>query len=498
MKTDFYILNATTVPENYSWDIGIPLETEVTTSVANTTTLYASGYAPALRVYFYNNSESDTISYPTVMYNWNFGDYYNSISNFVSLTCVSVIDHLYIMPGRYTVTLNHIQTTEGTNLNPAITNLLCLGKYDVNWYWDSLASGLENATTWDQTMRNPAASATPFRIKQWSDGILTQTGPCFQKYCKYWTWSDLDINGANPLNWSDTFTDAQFEKQWAFERNDTICTVEDATFLTTLDSIESSITKVVIDVKELPPVANMYCVTQPVTGVSPLTVKLTPRTSKCGSFPIDKIVWDFGDGSPLKTITRYASPTGSDVEQSGYFISDPLDVRNYDVIHTYKRTQNTYPVFYPSLTCYSSCTHTSDSCSITIGPISLPQAPTSIELTKIRNSSKVALYVFDIDNNIVFTTNAANQQISTPTIAVNMPQAPLRSSNETQATYYGNPAVSAYPPVYIPACGDLPSFVSDYFLATEDNTPEDDNLPTDDETGDGIPIETQTELTIIP
>ena len=128
----------------------------------------------------------------------------------------------------------------------------------------------------------------------------------------------------------------------------------------------------------------------------------------------------------------------------------------------------------------------------------MPQAPTSIELTKVRNNSKGNLYVFDVNNNIVFTTNAANQQTSTSTIAANIPQAPLRSSNEAQAVYYGNPAVSAYPPVYIPTCGDLPSFVSDYFLATEDNTPEDDNLPTDDETGDGIPIETQTELTIIP
>jgi hypothetical protein len=101
----------------------------------------------------------------------------------------------------------------------------------------------------------------------------------------------------------------------------------------------------------------------------PLTVTITPRYTLTGSFPIEKIVWDLGDGSPLITKTRWDNNTSFPFVTSGAMSADPLDPRNFDIVHTYTKPDNSVYSFYPSITAYTYSTGSSDACSITIGPI---------------------------------------------------------------------------------------------------------------------------------
>jgi hypothetical protein len=337
----------------------------------------------------------------------------------------------------------------------------------------------------------PSASANPPRPKWWDSE--TQ---CFQKYCKFWSWYDLAnySDSANPTRWAETITDADFEKLWMYEDNETNCTVEKARYLDTIEVNEQTAIKpFCIEVKELPPIAEISCVTSS-TGTTPHTVTLSPTGCQPGSFPIDRIDWDFGDGTPIITHTRYVLPTGTNILYNGKFASDPADVRNYNITHTYIRNSKTYPVFYPSLTCYSANTNTHDSCSTTIGPISLPDVPNT-NLIKVRNTVRGNLYVFDINNSVTFSTSIP---VTTEPIIFTTPKNRLLITSETTNPYFGNPNFNIYPPIYIPTCVLLASDLlpTTDILTTEDSNPNDEDLLIDSE--DGIPIVTNLDFFIEP
>jgi hypothetical protein len=134
MQTDFYILCAQTVPENYTWDLGAPLVSLPTTQAVFTTISSASGYAPALNVIFANNSISDS-NFNLIDYSWDFGDFYNDSNNFISLSCVSLVQHTYVMPGRYSISLRHVQSRGREELDQTGNSLICRGKYNLRWFW---------------------------------------------------------------------------------------------------------------------------------------------------------------------------------------------------------------------------------------------------------------------------------------------------------------------------------------------------------------------------
>ena len=113
----------------------------------------------------------------------------------------------------------------------------------------------------------------------------------------------------------------------------------------------------VCTVQEILPKANLYSVTQPTTGYAPFSVRLTARTTIPGSFPVDRILWDFGDGSERLLVSRYYNEPNSNLIFTNILSSDSQDPRNYDVLHTYTRECDTYPVFYPSITAFSSSTN---------------------------------------------------------------------------------------------------------------------------------------------
>ena len=472
MKVDFEILSAFGVPENYIWDKGIPYLTEAVYTSAFTTQNYVSGYAPGLAVRFKNTSIPEE-GFDNINFEWNFGDYYNDTTNTAVLTTLEDVEHNYILPGVYTVSLKLNQTRSVEELDETGNSLLCRGKYNYRWFWDETNCGKETALTWDQI------NCGEEKEKQWDDEL-----GCFEKYCKIWSWKDLSDSGQNPVKWNQSSTDADFVKKWYYEVNDSVCSVENADFLSTTNSLEQTVIKsYIVELVETPPIASICCVTTPLTGYSPFTVRLTPRFCKTGSFPIDRIDWDFGDGSPIKTISRYTVLTGSEVIYTDALPVDPPDVRNYDVLHTYRRFKNTYPVFYPSLTCYSSSTNTSDACSIPIGPIALSSISSETHLIKNRNTLKGNIYTVGVGKNISFLTT---QEQDLGTVAPNIPPNVIRNGCDGPPLgYYGNPG-DVYP------FGDI---LPPRYITTEDSTPEIlyDNL------GDnGVPINTEENLIFVP
>lgn len=207
--------------------------------------------------------------------------------------------------------------------------------------------------------------------------------------------------------------------------------------------LSNSITKPVCVVQEVPPKANLYSVTQPTTGQAPLSTRLTARTTIPGSFPVDRILWDFGDGSERLLVSRYYNKPNSNLVNNGVFTSDPEDPRNYDVLHTYSRKCDTYPVFYPSITAYSSSTNTLDTCSLTIGPVLLSTTDAQFHILKGRNTTYGNLYSAELDKNITFvaTQSAVGRTYSlTPTVPPNL----IRNSFGQPVLSLGNPGTDYY------------------------------------------------------
>jgi hypothetical protein len=102
---------------------------------------------------------------------------------------------------------------------------------------------------------------------------------------------------------------------------------------------------------------------------SPYKVKLTARNVLPGSFPIERIDWDLGDGTPIKSQKRWAINTDTEFEYSDVFFADWRDPRNYDINHVYETSPGSNLTFYPSLTCYASSTGSYDCVKGIVGPI---------------------------------------------------------------------------------------------------------------------------------
>jgi hypothetical protein len=442
MFTQFQILSGATVPSNYSWDQGTPF-TNVNTSVSTTNSLYISGYAPGLKVTFKNNSITDPKTSYT-RFDWNFGDYYNNTSNSISLNCNQNLEHIYVMPGIYNVTLNHNQTKTKQDFNYVENANYCIGKFDFLWFWDNMSCLSGDSMTWDETSCNAEYA------KWWDKEEL-----CFGKFCKIWNWLDLRSKtnqGTTPITWEQTYTGAQYEKKWAIELNSTICNPRiDMTYINTLVTEEQTYTITnTVEVFEIKPKAYLYSYTQPVTGYTPFSVHLTPRFTVSGSFAIEKIDWDFGDGTPIQTVWRRQPPDLTLFTYTSTFSADVNDPRNYDTIHTYKRALNTYPVFYPSITAYSGSTNSSDACSLLVGPISLSSISSKIHILKSKAQTNNNFYALQVDKNTTFVTTQTSDSSKPylPTIP-NNPIKPIESP--LPLTYKGNLG-NNYPPPYNPQC----------------------------------------------
>lgn len=431
METNFNIISATTVPENYSWDTGLPFDSSINTVPAYSTTNYTSGYAPGLKVKFNNLSRISAIV-RNLSYNWNFGDYYHDTTNFVTTTGVDVVEHIYVMPGKYSVTLNALETLP--ELNTLVANdRFCLGRHKVRWFWDDLKTTTLNNITWDETrcIKLQTTPSNRFKPKTWGNEYA-----CLGKYCKAWSWLGNIRQTAQlgAVKWNETQTEAEFVKKWQFEPNNIECDADEAIEPFSVTTIKPFIVEVV----EKPPIAGMYSVTQPLTGDLPFVVELSPKFCKTGSFPIDRIDWNFGDGSPTITITRYTPPVNQAFVRGvpTPYPDDINDVRNYNVRHTYNIVKDTYPLFYPSLTCYSANTNTHDACSLTIGPLSIPYEPDTFKVVKSRNTTNGNVYALEIDDNITFITTASAIKEPIKNIIFNVPENPIKNTLNLPSTLF--------------------------------------------------------------
>jgi hypothetical protein len=475
MGASFYIdyTKCVTVPFQtnktpYTWDKGTPLVGSNTDTPTYTSESLSGnniiqheniiGSAPGLTVTFVNTSTKD-INGDYVEYTWNFGDYYNDSTNVAVLTCTGTVQHTYIVPGNYDVTL----TQKIVVRPPVAASTLCVSTYDRSWNWDSLTKSTNNGVTWDNTSITkpyvPPVSKTgalAYGPKAWYNDIL-----CFQKYCRAWSWFALSKKSSTPVYWKDTRRGASLQKKWIYEPNTTVCNVPTTRRVSVSSVYISTATKYSDSyslIQVLPgtkPVAGMSCMTRPLTGITPYTVRLSPSATVCGAFPLDRIEWSFGDGTPNKIVNRFTKfDSDNTIIFTNTFSADPLDVRNYDILHTYTRDINTYPVFYPSLTCYSATTNYYDSCSVTVGPILVPQKPVNAHLVKLRNTNEGNIYAFDIDSAVSINTNTPSN--NTQQITQNIPSAPIRDSfgvTQTYKGYTGTRTVSGtiipdFPPAY--------------------------------------------------
>ena len=230
-----------------------------------------------------------------------------------------------------------------------------------------------------------------------------------------WQWDNLVQNTNNtsltvklcgaPLTWDDLSCYSPRGATWnftkSFFRGDLLNINIDVANYT----VEKHFT---VKVLERPPEAYLLAIDpserdKPIVNItefpSPITVQLTPRFTKCGSFPIEKIMWDLGDGSPVIIQRRWAPSLTSPFYYTGAIKEDADDPRNYDVIHTYNKTPNSPFCFYPSITAFSSSTSTSDSAATIIGPLKFrPFDPSTFRLLQSDLTDDGKIIIGQVEN----------------------------------------------------------------------------------------------------
>lgn len=394
MSATFDFLSIRTVPSTYSWDlnairegINFPVITDsslLSSTSTNSQGVEYFGYAPFVSLSLSSSVGSLSPSAVAVRRVTDFGDYYNSESNILVSPTLSneAFCHNYIMPGLYSIKMTRTEYTliesQGGGVGCIyIQPLTDIERFPLSWQWYNFLcespSQYNTPVTWQET-----------EFQQPEQLVWSETyGPCYSINANTsqtsWTWNNVTCNlTANPLGndtkWDDTKCDAPLNIRWD-QIAGSAC--QSSTTQYTLSATSQTFTKeLYLKVIEIPPKCYLSTINAPVDKTSPYTVRLTARYTRCGSFPIEKIVWDLGDGSPLLVQRREIPNTDPRFTYSTNptpFNTDWKDPRNYDVIHTYNRTSRSQFSFYPSITAYASSTGTSDCAAIIIGPLKLSE-----------------------------------------------------------------------------------------------------------------------------
>lgn len=465
MSSTFDIFSIKSVPSSYSWDKGTPIldfgdfvtELSACSAVSNNDGgVEYVGYAPFVFVSLSSAPGNVGETSVALRRTADFGDFYNSDSNFVTFPTLSneLFCHAYIMPGLYTVRFERTEYIEVTE--EAFTAFgACLQKHCIDWSWKTLANCTpELSVTWSSTLtgnsyqkkwkfepceaewasnnglyiqpvdeedRVPLSwqwynflceSTNPHNTPtKWSASSFQQpeqltwagsSGPCLnlgQTEQTTWRWNNITLSAGQfntNVTWDETSCSSPQNATWNHIAEN--CTGSSAPLLS---SGTQTITKeALIRVLEIPPIAYLE-VEQPSDRTSPLTVRLSPKSVVCGSFPIEKIVWDLGDGSPLLIQRRWSNTLEEPFVYSGALSEDYQDPRNYDVIHTYTKTPQTGFSFYPSITAYTSSTNSSDCASVMVGPLKLPTTTGSnFKLLQNELSEHGKVLIGQIDDNV--------------------------------------------------------------------------------------------------
>lgn len=422
MSATFDFFSIKTVPSTYSWDIernpvgnSFPFITDsslLALTSTNSSGVEYFGYAPYVSLSLSSTVGDINLSTVAIRRITDFGDYYNSESNvLVSPTSLNeVFCHNYIMPGLYSVKMTQTEyilvEAQSTSENPIyIQPLDQLERFPLSWQWYNFvclsplsSSPYNTPTTWQQT-----------EFQQQEQLFWSQTsGPCYNPNASSssqlsWEWNNATCNlTANPLGnsttWDQTKCDSPFNKKWDDIRG---AALGGSSAQYTLSAFTQTFAKeFYLRVIEIPPKCYLTAINPPIDKTSSYTVRLSPCYTRCGSFPIEKIVWDLGDGTPLLVQRRKSPTSGAPFIFSNKFNTDWKDPRNYDVIHTYTRTSRSEFSFYPSITAYVSSTSTTDCASIVIGPLKLAELENdNINLIQAELTDHGKVLIAEIDNN---------------------------------------------------------------------------------------------------
>jgi hypothetical protein len=271
------------------------------------------------------------------------------------------------MPGTYTIKMTVTEyRLKSTLLTPTqtfeqqpVTNT----KPDIFWQWRNfLCNGHQNPLN---------------KLLKWNSGecqtvTWREAIPCLpQPIC---TWNSTcetpETECSNPgpqkpnIDWTNI--NCNDEKQTWERQTCTECVYPAPEFdVATTTYIKEDI----VTITELPPVAFIENYSAN-TNIFPYTTTFSARNIQSGSFPIERIDWDFGDGSPIQTIRRNTRDMPLNVAYNETYSPDYKDPRNYDITHTYQTAIGSdAKTFYPSLTCYTSSTAQTDCVKTLVGPI---------------------------------------------------------------------------------------------------------------------------------
>jgi len=410
MVTDFAITSSENILPAYRWDDGLPFPY----TAGSVTGLELSGYAPHLKVFVENQSTPGVLDPSgTLEYVWDFGDYYNIGTNTVRASALDSQSHVYIMPGIYAVTLTQnfsMQLSSGT-IPPGY--IPCQEHHCKTWSWDGV---IPDNVTWDDTKLGASLEKTwNYQAIQPDEECYSPTQlACFQKHCVPWSWRELKMGGNYEVTWSMTKTDREYVKKWKYESPEN-CSNNGFTLTTSTTSVP--IAKGVITILEVSPKALLNTAAISLTGIAPYTVEISAHNTQSGSFPIERIDWDFYNDGNIKTVSRYETPdTTFFTKITALSGGDP---RNYAARIEFKDLG----VFYPSITAYSSSTGTSDACCAMVGPI-VPAPYDTDTVLKVVKSAKDLLAV-DIGDSLVLFSTAGNTNSYTPTLKA--PPSPVRT-----------------------------------------------------------------------
>jgi len=370
MISKFNILSGSTLPNTFKWNGVYPALSSNVSPVYQGYNI--SGNAPNLTIGLSNLSIPDTLtSNDQIFYIWDFGDYYNLSTNTYRTSSISeIVSHTYIMPGKYTVSL-----TIQENILSTLSNVINI---------------------------SPDA--------------------CFGKYCIIWNWGNLQSNTPNFLTWKDASSIGNYTATYGdskFVNNN--CNTRTSSYYKTLYTQSSIVNSIIVN--EILPIAKLNTVINPAIGTSPLTLQICPSASLCGSFPYDRIVWDYGDGSPIDIVTRFITPNSNFVYTNAY-PDDINDPRNYNAVHTYTKTVSS--TFYPSITAYTMNTNQLSIANTVVGPISYGSINTSpLHIMKVRNSINGNMYGIQSGNNFSVINTLPRTKLSTfPTVNTIVPYIP--------------------------------------------------------------------------
>jgi hypothetical protein len=256
---------------------------------------------------------------------------------------------------------------------------------------------LNREVTWQQTSLGYSNQLT------WG----AESIPCLQLDTDrgeiYWKWrylADLYNTGSfrnRKIKWKESQCGAFFQRGWKSSVDPCVEAFPD---LSACNKTFSP--NYIIQVLELPPIASISAINISSENNFPYTVKLTPCLSQCGSFPIERIDWDLGDGSPILTQRRNNPTLQSPFVYNGIFVQDYKDPRNFDVVYAYKQQTEGNTSFVASLTAYAGSTSTTAEDQTLIGPISsVKYEEDQYKLNVIQNISTPSgnIVVSQINNN---------------------------------------------------------------------------------------------------